>query len=58
MSEYQRDFCDGDNDPRPSSMSDFHGTAVMGVIGMEKNNGICGVGVAYSSSLTGSYVSF
>ena len=33
---------------------DTHGTFVAGVIGMEKSNGVCGVGVAYNSHITGS----
>ncbi len=32
---------------------DSHGTNVAGTIAMEKGNGVCGVGVAYNSLITG-----
>ena len=34
-----------------------HGTNVAGVIGMAKDNGKCGVGVAYHSTITGEKLS-
>ena len=46
------DYIDRDDDPFPS-FSDNHGTAVAGIIGMSKDNDVCGVGVAYSSTITG-----
>ena len=47
------DYIDNDEDPFPISSDDNHGTNVAGVIAMEKDNGICGIGVAYQSSVTG-----
>ena len=35
------------------NFGDTHGTYVAGVIGMEKSNSVCGVGVAYNSLITG-----
>ena len=32
---------------------DSHGTGCAGIIAMEKNNDVCGVGVAYHSSIIG-----
>ena len=32
---------------------DSHGTACAGIIAMEKDNNVCGVGVAYRSSIVG-----
>ena len=32
---------------------DSHGTSCAGIIAMEKSNGVCGVGVAYNSNITG-----
>ena len=42
----------GEDDALPAD-GDTHGTNVVGVIGMEKSNGVCGVGVAYNSHITG-----
>lgn len=45
-----------DNDPSPQSSffySDAHGTKCAGVIAMSKDNGICGVGVAYEAKVAG-----
>ena len=32
-----------------------HGTSCAGIIAMEKSNRVCGVGVAYQSSITGKF---
>ena len=32
---------------------DSHGTSCAGIVAMEKSNGVCGVGVAYNSRITG-----
>ena len=48
------DYLDGDADPIPSFF-DGHGTSVAGEIGMAKDNGICGVGIAYQSTITGQH---
>ena len=32
-----------------------HGTSCAGIIAMEKSNDVCGVGVAYRSSITGNF---
>ena len=46
-----------DNDPFPindgNGIPESHGTSCAGEIAMEKNNTICGVGVAYNSQITG-----
>ena len=34
---------------------DSHGTSCAGIIAMEKSNDVCGVGVAYRSSITGKF---
>ena len=47
------DYIDGDNDPLPTGVLDDHGTAVAGIVGMGKDNDVCGVGVAYGSTITG-----
>lgn len=47
------DFIDNDTNPLPSNQSRSHGTLVSGVIAMEKDDGTCGVGVAYQSTITG-----
>ena len=38
--------------------TDFHGTPVAGIAAMEKGNGVCGVGVAYHSSVSGTFVRY
>ena len=47
------DYLSGDPDPFPSSPFDSHGTSVAGEIGMAKDNGVCGLGIAYQSTITG-----
>ena len=54
------DYVDGDSNPFPIELSgqrEDHGTSCAGEIAMVKNNGVCGVGVAYQSSITGGQVS-
>ena len=46
------DYFDLDDDPYPFG-NDSHGTACAGEIGMVRNNGVCGVGVAYDSKIAG-----
>ena len=55
MFSLQHDYIDEDDDPF-FSKKDYayaHGTGVAGIIGMEKNNHVCGIGVAYNSFITG-----
>ena len=47
------DYIHRDKDPLPTGPFDGHGTAVAGIIAMSKDNGVCGVGVAYGSTITG-----
>lgn len=47
------DYVDDDPDPSPSSSFEDHGTLVAGVVAMVKGNDVCGVGVAFQSSLSG-----
>ena len=35
---------------------DSHGTSCAGIIAMEKNNNVCGVGVAYRARITGEFI--
>lgn len=45
-----------DSDPTPddySSSEAYHGTSCAGEVAMIKDNGVCGVGVAYSSHVAG-----
>ena len=35
---------------------DSHGTSCAGIIAMEKDNDVCGVGVAYRANITGMYM--
>lgn len=56
VSSVQLDILGRDDDPFPASVKgirDHHGTNVAGVIGMEKGNDVCGIGVAYNSFITG-----
>ena len=49
-----KDWDFDNNDTNPSGVNgDNHGTAVAGIIGAEKDNGIGGVGVAYGSTIFG-----
>lgn len=53
------DYVDDDSNPFPIELSgqrEDHGTSCAGEIAMVKNNGVCGVGVAYQSSITGGQV--
>ena len=53
------DFADDDSNPFPVELSgqrEDHGTSCAGEIAMVKNNGVCGVGVAYQSSITGGWM--
>ena len=53
------DYLDNDDSPFPSENNgerDDHGTGCAGEIAMVKNNGVCGVGVAYQSSITGEHI--
>ena len=57
----QYDALQGDFDPFPEDFDgerESHGTSCAGEITMGKGNGICGVGVAYNSFLTGTVVFF
>eukprot|EP00794_Sanderia_malayensis_P000162 gene162-774_t len=49
------DFNDYDNDPMPRSSdpSNCHGTKCAGQVAAESGNGVCGVGVAFNSSIGG-----
>ena len=50
------DYVDDDSNPFPvesSGQREDHGTSCAGEIAMVKDNGVCGVGVAYQSSITG-----
>ena len=50
------DYVDDDSNPFPIELSgqrEDHGTSCAGEIAMVKDNGVCGVGVAYQSSITG-----
>ncbi len=56
LKSLQNDFLDNDLDPFPATRKgrrEQHGTNSAGVVGMEKGNGKCGVGVAYHSFITG-----
>lgn len=46
------DINDGDGDPSPHG-DDSHGSAAAGLVGAVHNNGVCGVGVAYDTTLAG-----
>ena len=53
------DYLDNDGSPFPSEyygQRDDHGTGCAGEIAMVKNNNVCGVGVAYQSSITGEHI--
>lgn len=52
ISEYSYDYNYNDEDPSPS-FYDSHGTSVAGVCCSVKNNGVCGVGVAYNAKVAG-----
>ena len=41
------------SDPNPTSSGDTHGTACAGEVGMVRDNGYCGAGVAYKCNLGG-----
>ncbi len=50
------DFVDSDRDVMPgwsNGRVDNHGTSCAGVIAMVKDNGVCGVGVAYDAKIAG-----
>lgn len=50
------DFSSNDNFPYPRYTDDWfnsHGTRCAGEIAAKRNNGICGVGVAYNSKIAG-----
>ena len=51
--EASYDFVAATNDPTPYYSSDSHGTNCAGVVAMERDNGYCGVGVAYDSQIGG-----
>ena len=56
--ELQHDFLLDNGNAYPEVYDghpESHGTACAGEIGMRKGNGICGVGVAYNSFITGQY---
>jgi len=48
-----RDFNDGDADPSPNVATDFHGTAVAGLVAARGDNAVGVVGVAYEATLAG-----
>ena len=55
-SEGSYDFVSRDRDVMPgfsSGKQDRHGTSCAGEIAMVKDNGVCGVGVAYDSKISG-----
>ena len=45
----------GESNAFPQLVNDSHGTNCAGIIAMEKSNRVCGVGVAYQSSITGNF---
>lgn len=47
------DFNDNGPLPKPKLKDDYHGTRCAGEIAASKNNGICGVGVAYDAKVAG-----
>ncbi|XP_023333546.1 neuroendocrine convertase 1 isoform X2 [Eurytemora carolleeae] len=47
------DFNDNDPDPKPKSETASHGTRCAGEIAMLPNNHLCGVGVAFNSTIGG-----
>ena len=51
------DFANSDSDPTPDNYGgddpDSHGTSCAGEVGMAKDNGHCGVGVAYNARIGG-----
>ncbi len=53
------DYADDDTFPFPvgefGGCSSDHGTCCAGEIAMIKSNGLCGVGVAYQSTIVGKY---
>ncbi len=54
--EASYDFVDSDGDAMPGTSNgrvDNHGTSCAGVIAMVKDNGVCGVGVAYDAKIAG-----
>ncbi len=53
------DFVNEDNDPTPDysaadrGVSPSHGTSCAGEVGMARDNGVCGAGVAYDCNIGG-----
>ncbi len=50
------DFVDNDNDPTPdysTNEPNSHGTSCAGEVGMARDNGVCGAGVAYDCNIGG-----
>ncbi|GMM58863.1 kexin [Maudiozyma humilis] len=47
------DFNDNTNLPKPRLVDDYHGTRCAGEIAAAKNNGFCGIGVAYNAKVSG-----
>mgnify|MGYP003365012800 CR=1 FL=1 len=47
------DFNDNTRLPKPRLVDDYHGTRCAGEIAAAKNNGFCGVGVAYNAKVSG-----
>ncbi|CCF56238.1 hypothetical protein KAFR_0A08040 [Kazachstania africana CBS 2517] len=47
------DFNANTNLPKPTLADDYHGTRCAGEIAAVKNNGICGIGVAYDAKVAG-----
>eukprot|EP00053_Salpingoeca_punica_P020081 m.207356 g.207356 ORF g.207356 m.207356 type:complete len:1535 (-) comp17787_c2_seq3:312-4916(-) len=47
------DFNDNDDDPMPREEDPInkHGTRCSGQIGMQRDNGVCGIGIAYNASV-------
>ena len=43
----------GVNSAFPNDPAETHGTNCAGIVGMEKSNDDCGVGVAYNAHITG-----
>ena len=50
---YSHDFCESDEDPLPTSSSEWHGTAIAGIAAAKGNNGEGIAGVSYNSTLAG-----
>ena len=50
---YSYDFCDSDTDPMTNSSSEWHGTAIAGIVAAKGNNEFGIAGVSYNSTIAG-----